>query len=183
MADQLIKFTFLTEASYGNTPPRCIINNSIITIPDGVQTWSVEVEDQQQLIIDFFSKTESDTVTDSTGKIVADTEFKILKLWVDDILVESWFRNYAVYRPKYFQGFLKHCPDAPTEITAPFQFNFPGTISWQWHGMFWDWYFEEKNKNEVINFLDRDPDRVWKFRGSLDACDDLVSKIKQVISL
>jgi hypothetical protein len=88
-----------------------------------------------------------------------------------------------VYHPRYFDGFLQHCPDAPKEITAPYQFNFPGTISWAWENNFWDWYFKQKNQLEVINFLDQDPDRVWKFRGSLDPCEDLVSKIKQVLKL
>ncbi len=183
MVNKLIKFTFLTDARHGRTEPQVKICQHTITIPKGVQEWSVEIEDQEQLVIDFFSKTESDTVVDSAGCIVADTEFKILKMWVDDILVETWFRNYAVYRPVYFTGFLQHCPDAPASIVAPYQFNFPGTIEWQWQGSFWDWYFNEKNKNEIINFLDKDPDRVWKFRGSLDPCDDLVDKIKKLIQL
>ena len=46
---------------------------------------------------------------------------------------------------------------------------------------FWDWYFKEKQNKEVIKFLDKDPDRIHKFRGSLDPCEDLVTKIKQLI--
>lgn len=74
-------------------------------------------------------------------------------------------------------------PDAPREIVAPYQFNFPGIISWVWQENFYNWYFVQKNKNEVINFLDKDPDRVWKFRGSLDPCEELVKGIRDILDL
>ena len=46
---------------------------------------------------------------------------------------------------------------------------------------FWDWYFRVKQDKEVIKFLDKDPDRIHKFRGSLDPCEDVVAKIKELI--
>ena len=39
----------------------------------------------------------------------------------------------------------------------------------------------EKQDKEVIKFLDKDPERINKFRGSLDPCFDLVGKIKELI--
>ena len=173
---------FQTLAQYGRTAPRVRVCDQEVTVPQGLGKWSVTVNDCGVLQIDFFSKTESDTVV-SDGKIVADTEFRIQKIWVDGIRTETWFCNQACYRPRYFAGFLANHSQAPDEIVAPYQFNFPGTITWQWQGNFWDWYFEEKNRNEVINFLDRDPDRVWKFRGSLDPCEDLVQGIKSILNL
>lgn len=122
-------------------------------------------------------------MVDESGTIIGDTEWRISSIWCDDILLEPWFRNDAVYKPKYFEGYLEHNPDAPKEVLAPFQFNFPGTISWNWQGYFWDWYFHEKNNREIINFLDKDPDRVWKFRGNTESCEDLVAKIKDIIQL
>jgi hypothetical protein len=182
MVYQLMQVEFQTHAQHGRTAPRIRVSDHEITVPQGVGTWSVVIEDCGTLEIDFFSKSESDTIVNN-GEIVADTEFRIEKIWIDGILTETWFCNQACYRPRYFAGFLANHSDAPTEIIAPYQFNFPGTITWQWSGPFWDWYFVEKNRNEVINFLDRDPDRVWKFRGSLDPCDDLVQGIKTILNL
>lgn len=179
----MIKFTFETDATIGATPPCIKILNEVIELKEGISQWSVDIPDSGHLSIDFFSKVESDTVVDHTGKIVKDTQFKINKLWVDGILVEIWFKNLSVYRPRYFEGFLNLVPDAPSEIIAPYQFNFPGIIEWNWKPEFWDWYFEEKNNREVINFVSLDPDRVWKFRGDVDPCTDLVEKIKKIINI
>lgn len=178
----MLTFTFLVEAKHGRTAPQLRVGQENFLLPSEQSTFEVSIEDAKSLELDFYSKNETDTVVDH-GRIVSDTEFKILHVWCDGIRLETWFRNSAVYRPRYFEGFLQHCPDAPQEITAPYQFNFPGTITWSWQDNFWDWYFEQKNQLEVINFLDQDPDRVWKFRGSLDPCEDIVRKIKQVLEL
>lgn len=177
----MLTFTFLTHAIHGRTPAQVRANNDIVTVPEGKNEISITVPDTGMLTLDFFSKTEQDTVVDQQGNIVADTEFRIETIWCDGIRLESWFNNSAEYCPRYFDGFLQQFPDAPASILAPYQFNFPGTIAWTWTGDFWDWYFVEKNKREIINFLDKDPDRVWKFRGSLDPCDDIVAKLKEIL--
>jgi hypothetical protein len=177
-----MRFTLQTHSTSGRTTPQIKILSSseIITIPDGDQLINIVIEDQQSLVFDFFNKSQKDTIVDEQGKVIKDSEFKISKVWCDDILLESWFLTSAVYKPRYFEGYLRQAPDAPAEITAPFQFNFPGAVEWHWIGEFWDWYFNEKTNKEVIKFLDKDPDRVWKFRGSLDPCNDLVAKIKEL---
>jgi hypothetical protein len=177
------QFTFETQATWGRTPPQILVNGNVLTIPDGASLLKLPEQDSETLLIDFFSKKESDTITDVDGKIVSDTEWRITSIWCDDILLEPWFRNSAIYKPKYFYGYKQNNPEAPKEILAPFQFNFPGTIFWGWQGDFWQWYFHEKNDREIINFLDKDPDRVWKFRGNTESCDDLVAKIKNIINL
>jgi len=183
MVDQLmLTFTLQTQTKYGRTGPRIRVGNEDILLPPDQATTDITVQDTGSLILDFHSKTEQDTVIEN-GVITADTEFRIVNIWCDGIRLETWFRNLAVYRPRYFAGFLQHQPDAPEEIVAPYQFNFPGTVTWSWQDDFWEWYFVQKNQQEVINFLDQDPDRVWKFRGSLDPCEDLVTKIKQVLEL
>ena len=176
----MLEFTFTTTSRYGRTPPKVCCEDAVVTIPEGTGTVTFQVPDAQALAIDYFSKTESDTIVEN-GVIVADTEFKFESAWCDGILLEQWFINDCVYHPRYFAGYLEQVPDAPLKITAPHQFNFPGLILWQWQKNFWDWYFEQCNKRIVINFLDKDPDRVWKFNGSLDPCEDLVQKIREVI--
>ena len=177
------QFTFETQATWGQTPPQIQVNGTVLTIPEGKSLIKLPEQDCETLLIDFFSKKESDTIVDNTGQLVTDTEWRITTVWCDNIRLEPWFRNDAVYKPNYFSGFLENNPDAPMEILAPFQFNFPGTVFWQWQGDFWEWYFHEKNNREVINFLDKDPDRVWKFRGNMESCDDLVIGIKNILNL
>lgn len=181
----MLNFTFLTVGSAGRSLPEIRISTTdeVVVVPDGVNKISFDVPDTQQLTVDFYNKTQEDTIVDHQGNIVKDTQFRIIDIWCDGIKLESWFLTDAVYRPRYFSGFLEQFPDSITEIKSPYQFNFPGTISWNWQEKFWDWYFVEKNKREVINFLDQDPDRVWKFRGSLDPCEDLVEKIKTILKL
>jgi hypothetical protein len=176
----MLEFTFTTHSQYGRTAVQIRCNNEIITVPEGQGKVTVTVPDCGMLDIDFFSKVESDTIVDN-GIIVADTEFRFDSAWCDNIKLESWFVAACVYRPRYFAGFLEQVTDAPSEIKEPYQFNFPGNIIWSWEGNFWDWYFKERNSRTVINFLDKDPDRVWKFGGSLDPCEDLVEKIREVI--
>jgi hypothetical protein len=184
----MLTFTFQTHATSGKNLPLVKIETNptcpVIEIPDGVHNVSFDTEDSGSFVLNFFNKTENDTIVDElTGQIVSDTQFRFSQVWCNNIKLESWFLTDAVYKPQYFSGFLEQNPEAPEEINSPYQFNFPGLICWQWDGNFWDWYFIEKNKREVINFLDQDPDRVWKFRGSLDPCDDIVQKIKTILKL
>lgn len=178
-----MKFTFRTISSTGKSDPRIRIGTTDIIIPEGINDISFEHPDSGELLVDFYNKTENDTIVSDDGTIIKDTEFRITDIWCDDILLERWVLNDAIYYPRYFNGFLKNFPDAPLGISSPYQFNFPGLIKWTWDPLFWDWYFYEKTNREVIHHLDKDPDRVWKFRGSLDKCDDLVDKIKNLLSL
>lgn len=176
----MLEFRFQTEAKYGRTAPQIRCEQTVVVVPEAQGIIKLPVQSKQSLIIDFFSKTESDTVVDN-GKIVADTEFRFDCVWCDGIKLEPWFINESIYTPRYFTGFLSQFPDVPNQIVGAYQFNFPGTIEWHWQGDFWDWYFEQRNNRRVINFLDKDPDRVWKFNGSLDPCQDLVQKIREII--
>ena len=176
----MLEFRFQTVAKYGRTAPQIRCEQCVVVIPEGQGTIKLQIVETEKLVIDFFSKTEHDTVVDN-GEIVADTEFRFDCVWCDGIKLESWFINESIYTPRYFPGFLSQFPDAPVQITGSYQFNFPGTIMWKWSGDFWDWYFEQRNNRRVINFLDKDPDRVWKFNGSLDPCDDLVQNIRKVM--
>lgn len=183
----MLNWKFEVITSVGKTPPTFAVlsnnNNSLITLAPGTSVINFESSDYGQLVLDFFSKNQNDTIVEN-GQIVKDTYWRITKIWCDDILLELWFLHDCVYYPKYFPGFLESNPTSPKIIQSPYQFNFPGTIEWKWNKEdFWLWYFHEKNNREVINFLDKDPDRVWKFRGSTDDCNDLVSGIKRILDL
>lgn len=178
----MLNFELEIEAKQGKTPGYLQVNGEKIYLTEPHMFVQFTVHDLGYLKL-YFSKSENDTVIDSGGNIVADTEFRILNIRCDKIKLERWITTDLIYCPDYFQGYLSQFPDAPAVINSPYQFNFPGSISLTWSANFWDWYFEEKNKREVISFLEKDPDRVWKFRGSLDPCDDLVVKIKDLIKI
>lgn len=184
----MLTWTLQTFSTVGKTAASVRIaaaeSQHAIRVPLGDGELTFDAADHGSLILDYFSKTEGDTLLDANGSVVADTMWRIKKMWCDGILLESWFQNAAIYHPRYFYGFLQQQPDAPNSISAPYQFNFPGAIKWIWSGTdFWQWYFEEKNRREVINFLDKDPDRVWKFRGATESCQDLVTGIKEILRL
>lgn len=179
----MLEFELELASSQGRTPGYLRIDDQKTHLSDPLMYAKFIIQDLGQLKLVFGGKTENDTVVDSDGNIVADTEFRIINIRCNQIKLEPWILTDFVYYPDYFEGYLQQFPDSPITITSPYQFNFPGTIEFNWVPNFWDWYFEEKNKREVISFLEKDPDRVWKFRGSLDPCEDLVEKIKELIQL
>ena len=94
----------------------------------------------------------------------------------------------GTYEPRYFKGFIKQCKEQRINyplvkrLKSQLIWHFPGQfIFLEFYKDFWDWYFNEKQDKEVIKFLDKDPERINKFRGSLDPCSDLVGKIKELI--
>ncbi len=137
--------------------------------------------------LDWYNKNETHTKIEN-GVTIEDQTFKIKNIRVDDIQIETWFWTEGYYEPRYFKGFIQQHNDTrqnyPLEKTMKSQliWHFPGCFTLpKFVDDFWDWYFKEKQNKEVIKFLDKDPDRIHKFRGSLDPCKDLVTKIKQLI--
>ena len=185
----MITWKFEIETTVGKNPPAFrVISDShrqTVTWDENCNTIEFASDYPGLLAIDYFSKQEQDTITDKNGHIVKDTMWRIKRIWCENILLEQWFVNDAVYYPRYFKNFIEQFPASPDKIKSPYQFNFPGLIKWQWDNNmdFWDWYFIEKNKREDINFLENDPERVWKYRGSLDPCEDLVVNIKELLEL
>jgi len=179
----MLEFELELASTQGRTPGYLQVDDNKIHLSDPLMYAKFIIQDLGKLKIVFGGKTENDTIVDSNGNIIADTEFRILNIRCNQIKLEPWILTDFVYYPDYFSGYLQQFPDSPIIITSPYQYNFPGTLEFNWVSNFWDWYFEEKNKREVISFLEKDPDRVWKFRGSLDPCEDLVEKIKELIQL
>ena len=94
------------------------------------------------------------------------------------------FRRSRLYLPgdqaKLMLNAGIHKPDA--KLKSQLIWHFPGVFSFPiFPKNFWDWYYEQKQSKEVIKFLDKDPERITKFRGSLDPCTELVQKIKELI--
>ena len=182
----MLKWNFEVTADIGRTAPEFHVptscDNANIVLSTGKSIVEFSTPDCGQLIIDYHSKKESDTILDQSGKIVGDTQWRILKIWCDDILLESWFLHDCVYEPRYFAGFLEIQPDAPSKITSPYQFNFPGTLHWHWDsGNFWEWYRLERTRRVNLDNMDIDLHRWEKFVGSPELYPELVAEIKELI--
>jgi|TARA_B110000977_G_scaffold159595_1_gene203583 hypothetical protein len=149
--------------------------------------FSFDPSDKNILIFDWYNKTEKHTKS-TNGKITEDQTLELLNIRVDGIQIENWVMTDSHYEPRYFKGFVKQHQEQrlnhPLEKTLKSQlvWHFPGKFMLaEFTGDFWDWYFVKKQNKEVIKFLDKDPDRINKFRGSLDPCTELVANIKKII--
>ena len=122
------------------------------------------------------------------GKIIQDQTFNMGLLRVDGILLENWFFTDGYYEPQYFKGYVEahkqSRTNTPLETRLPSQniWHFPGVYYFkEWKGDFWNWYYDTKIGKEVVKFTDKDPERIAKYRGTLDPCTDLVAKLKELI--
>jgi len=188
----MLNFEITYKSSFCVQWPRILVlhNDVIVKEIDCDQSkflFSIEPEDQNSLSLQWINKSQKHTKTHN-GKIIQDQTFELLNMRIDGIQIEEWFWTDAYYTPKYFDGFLKQYKDQrkneilPEKIKSQLVWHFPGTFSFTTFPLdFWDWYFDKKQDKEVIKFLDKDPDRINKFRGSLDPCVELVHKIKKFL--
>ena len=187
-----VKFEITYRSTFSIDWPKLYIvqNNKIIDkqVCDGNKfSFDLKPEENNLLELNWYNKTERHTVVDK-DVITQDQTFALLNIRVDNIQIENWFMTEGIYHPRYFKGFIRQQQEkrinAPLEkkIKSQLIWHFPGTFTFlEFPKNFWDWYFNLKQDKEVIKFLEKDPDRIHKFRGSLDPCEDLVKKIKQLI--
>ena len=150
-------------------------------------TFDLQTQAQNQIKFQWYNKTEKHTKA-IDGAIVEDQTFQLTNIRVEGIQIESWVMTDGHYRPRYFKGYVaQHKSNRlnyPLEekLKSQLIWHFPGEFVFNtFEGDFWDWYFDKKQNKEVIKFLDKDPERVNKCRGSLDPCEELVASIKKII--
>jgi hypothetical protein len=189
----MLKFEVTYRSSFCVEWPRLIIENntkaiSDITCDSTKFIFKLPVEDTNTLRFKWVNKTEKHTKVQN-GLIMQDQVFEMTNIRVDDIQIESWFWTNGWYEPNYFTGFIrdhqnqrKNVP-IPKKLKSQLIWHFPGVFTFPDFPLdFWDWYFIQKQGNEQIKFLDKDPERINKFRGSLDPCLDVVQKLRQYIT-
>lgn len=188
----MLRFQITYNSSFCGEWPRLHVKNNAILITDikcNTNQFEFEIDpsNTNSITLDWYNKTQTHTKSNKTG-IIEDQTFELTNIRVDGIQIEEWVWTSGYYIPRYFKGFLKQHQEQrknemlPEKIKSQLVWHFPGTFELPVFPMdFWNWYFEEKQKNEVIKFLDKDPDRIHKFRGSLDPCEDLVEKIKSYL--
>jgi hypothetical protein len=175
-----ITFEFELEVETHNKtdPPLITVCNQNFLLSNGICKIKFACTQFKGFSIVWKNKTGSDTVCDSNGNIVADKNFKLLRVWIDGILAESWFITDCIYYPEYFRK--EH--NWPTEIKSPYVISFPGSIDFTWQDDFWTWYKYKRLSYATIENLEFDPDRVWKFVGSYDMFPELVDEFENLLN-
>lgn len=169
---------------------KVIHNGKIISdiVCDGDKfNFDIIPEEKNVIALNWYNKTQRHTKA-VEGKIFQDQTFKMGILRADGILLENWFFTDGYYEPRYFKGYVEahkqNRTNTPLETRLPSQnvWHFPGIYYLkEWQGDFWDWYYDTKIGKEVVQFTDKDPERIAKYRGTLDPCTDLVGKLKELI--
>ena len=169
---------FEVETHDRTSPPLITVCDQEFVLSNGICKIEFDCTQPDGFDLVWKNKTGRDTVCNSTGEIVADKNFKIVRIWIDGILAESWFITDCVYYPEYFRA--EH--NWPTEIKSPYVISFPGSVVFSWHGDFWTWYKNKRMEYATIENLDLDPDRVWKFAGSYDMFSELVDEFENLLN-
>lgn len=184
----MLNFQITYKSSFCYEWPKINIYNNNILIKEvecdkNQFTFNFIPQEKNNLIFHWFNKIEKHTKFNNE-KIIQDQTFELVNLRVDNIQVESWLLTDCYYEPNYFRGFINQNKDINLEkkLQSQLIWHFPGKFVFQeFPKDFWNFYFYKKQDKEIIKFLDKDPDRIHKFRGSLDPCKNLVKKIKELI--
>ena len=172
------EFEFDVETHDQTDPPLITVCDQDFELYNGICKIKFNCTESNGFSMVWKNKTGLDTVCDSNGNIVADKNFKLLRVWIDGILAESWFITDCVYYPEYFRK--EH--NCPTEIKSPYVISFPGSIVFTWQDKFWTWYKNKRLSYATIENVELDPDRVWKFIGSYDMFPELVDEFEDLLN-
>lgn len=139
--------------------------------------------DANKLELYYFNKTQDETIMSSTGEIAKDQSLQLSRIWVDDVLMQSWFLTDGEYVPEYFEGFLSQFPDSPTIQKSQLMWHFPGKYTINFSNPFWPWYSNNrKHYSKKIN-VDKDQERWENYSGSFDSHQNLVDEIYNLINV
>lgn len=140
-------------------------------------------QDINNIAIEYINKTENHTVVQD-GKIVSDQHVELKAIRIDSILLDSWFLTEGHFYPNYFEGFLKICPDAATELKSQLIWHFPGRFKFQSvpnESKFWFWYRDQRRHVHNKKFVsEKDKLRDEAYVGSLESYTDLIEEIKKI---
>jgi hypothetical protein len=131
----------------------------------------------------FYYKTENETVVHD-GQIVKDQNLKLSRIWIDDVLMESWFVTEGCYFPQYFLGIKDKYPEWPTQLPSQLIWHFPGVFTVNFHSPFWPWYSNQRKKfSGAPHHSGRDSERWENWSGSNNAHSDLVNEIYKLLNV
>jgi hypothetical protein len=131
----------------------------------------------------YFNKTQDETIISTTGEITKDQSLRLNRIWVDDVLMQTWFLTDGQYVPEYFDGFLSQFPNSPKILKSQLNWHFPGKYNINFSNPFWPWYSNNrKHHSKKIN-VDKDQERWENYSGSFNSHQDLVNEIYNLINV
>ena len=156
-----VKFHLVCGLVNGQGPEIDILINQVavdsIICRTAELTISVDIDNQQENSICLLhkNKTDQDTVV-VNGTIVEDKFFKIVKIWIDDILLPDSF-CYGQATMIYPDGFLKNIDHVPDAACKSDSLYFNGTITYHVPINFFDWLYEHY-KHQDLEYIQNHQD-------------------------
>lgn len=159
-----MQFDFYFEFCYGNSWPELQFSTDAMKVSSPVDEYNQlvsyhTVTDDCKLTFKRINKKESDTVLED-GKIVRDQTVKLVKILVDDILLDAnLIRPYTSFRPEYSPGYLEYCKQhsiTPPEVVHEDVMYFNGDWSFEFKKPFWSWYAECRHLENIKHFSRRE---------------------------
>jgi hypothetical protein len=182
----IVKFSLLCGLVQGRGPEIEILTNCITTdcfVANSPElTVCVDIDNQRENSIYFThkNKTDHDTVV-INGKIVEDKFFKIVSVWVDDILLPSSF-CYGQATMIYPEGFLKNINyilDNPCKSDSLY---FNGKIEYHIPINFFDWlyeYYKQQDLEYIQNHQDHEAEEKYLgYQQKSDAEQEIVQLLE-----
>ena len=154
----IVKFQLLCGLVNGSGPEIEIllnqITNNCIMCDTAELTVSVDVDNCQENSICLLhkNKTDQDTVV-VNGTIVEDKFFKVIKIWVDDILLPDLF-CYGQATMIYPAGFLKNIDYIPDAVCKSDSLYFNGTLTYHLPSSFFNWLYEHHRQQDLAYIQD-----------------------------
>ena len=164
----IVKFGLLCGLVNGRGPEVDILNNQVtrdcFVASESEVTVCVNIDNQQENSICFVhkNKTDHDTVV-VDGNIVEDKFFKIVKIWVDDILLPDSF-CYGTATIIYPEGFLKNIDYTPDTICKSDSLYFNGIIEYHIPINFFNWlyeYYKQQDLEYIQNHQDHEAEEKY----------------------
>ena len=185
-----MKFNLELSATIGVTWPKITISVNETTVDCFIINESTkiiefecaDINDQNTLTISF-NKTQDETVISENGSILQDQSLTLVRMWIDDVLMEPWLLTDGVYYPEYFPGFLDQCPNSPKEIKSQLSWHFPGKYAIRFLQPFWPWYSKVRRQYSTKSSIDKDKERWENYSGSFESHQDLVNEIYTLINV
>lgn len=183
----MLKFSFEFVPSQGITWPEISISLGQQTVSNLIiadrNIFDITFDsDPGNVLKIFYHKTESETIVEH-GEIVKDQSLKLNRIWVDDVLMESWFITEGCYYPNYFAGIRERFPDWPSQLPSQTIWHFPGLYEINFAAPFWPWYHKQRKKFSEVQHSEKDNERWENWSGSSDSHSDLVKEIYRLLNV
>jgi len=141
--------------------------------------------EKNSLTIHYYNKTENETIC-KDGRIIGDQSLELNKIYVDGILLETWFYTEHYYYPLYFSGFLQQFPKSLDKIKSQLLWHFPGKYiinNLPSCDNFWSWYQQNRQQRVLEDLIDPSGQLLNNLRGLTQEDYTLLNEIKAMLNV